>query len=358
MKKISFLLIAVFGVFFLNSCSDEEFDPVVEVSSTPAISTPASGTSYVLTEDNAAETFETFAWTAADFGFQAATTYSIQIDNAGNDFANALNIGSTNELSFTLTNADMNQKLLAFGVPYGAPADIELRIVSSISDLVETIVSEAVSFTVTPYEVVIVYPSLYVPGSYQAASGYSAGDWSPDTAPQIHSLKSNDIYEGYIYLTNANEEFKFTTAPNWDFAYGDDGADGTLESDNAANVVVADPGMYKLDVNVPSLSYTVTATSFGVIGSGTPTGWDSDTDMTWDPANQVLTVTLDIAADSEGGRQIKFRANDDWALNYGDTDKNGTLVAGGENIDVDSDGNYTITLDLNGPVYRYTLVKN
>jgi len=80
--------------------------------------------------------------------------------------------------------------------------------------------------------------------------------------------------------------------------------------------------------------------------------------MTWDPANQVLTVTLDITADSEGGRQIKFRANDDWALNYGDTDKNGTLVAGGENIDVDSDGNYTITLDLNGPVYRYTLVKN
>lgn len=358
MKKISFLLIAVFGMFILNSCSDEDFDPVVEVSSAPSISAPASGTSYVLTEDNAADTFESFAWSAADFGFQAATTYSIQIDKAGNEFAEALSIGSTSELTFSLTNEDMNQKLLAFGIPYGAPADIELRVVASISDLVETVISETISFTVTPYEVVIIYPSLYVPGNYQAASGYSDGDWSPDTAPQIYSVKSNDIYEGYIYLTNANAEFKFTTAPNWDFAYGDDGADGTLESDNAANIVVANAGMYKLDVNVPSLSYSVTATNWGVIGSGTPTGWDSDTDMTWDSENQVLTVTMDITADEDGSRQIKFRANDGWDLNYGDTDKNGTLVAGGENIDVDSDGNYTITLDLNGPVYRYTLTKN
>ncbi|NOU60359.1 SusE domain-containing protein [Marinifilum caeruleilacunae] len=358
MKKISFLLIAVFGMFILNSCSDEDFDPVVEVTSTPTISAPASGASYVLTEANAAEVFETFTWSAADFGFQAATSYAVQIDNAGNGFADALTIGSTNELTFSLTNGDMNQKLLAFGVPYGAPASMEMRVVASISDLVDQVVSETIAFTVTPYEVVIVYPSLYVPGNYQAASGYSAGDWSPDTAPEIHSIKSNDVYEGFIYLTNANSEFKFTTEPNWDFAYGDDGADGTLESDNAANIVVADPGMYKLDVDVPNLTYTVTAANFGVIGSGTPTGWDSDTDMTWDPANQVLTVTLDIAADGEGNRQIKFRANDDWAINYGDTDRNGTLVAGGENIDVPSDGNYTITLDLNGPVYRYTLTKN
>ncbi len=49
-------------------------------------------------------------------------------------------------------------------------------------------------------------------------------DWSPDKAPELSSVKSNDKYEGYVYMANAGNMFKFTDGPNWDLNWGDDGA--------------------------------------------------------------------------------------------------------------------------------------
>jgi hypothetical protein len=55
---------------------------------------------------------------------------------------------------------------------------------------------------------------------------------------------------------------------------------------------------------------------------------------------------------------MKFRANDDWAVNYGDGEEAGQLVRDGGNIAVEEDGNYTIVLDLNGDTFTYTVTKN
>ena len=94
-------------------------------------------------------------------------------------------------------------------------------------------------------------------------------------------------------------------------------------------------------------------TDWGLIGSGTPGGWDSDQNMTYDPVNDVWTITLDLITGD-----IKFRANDAWAINYGDPTGAGKLVQDGDNIPISADGNYTITLDLSGAIYRYTVVEN
>ena len=67
----------------------------------------------------------------------------------------------------------------------------------------------------------------------------------------------------------------------------------------------------------------------------------------------VWTITLDLVAGD-----IKFRANDDWAINYGSNNANGICDAGGTDIPIAAAGNYTITLDLRGPLYRYTIVQN
>ena len=56
-------------------------------------------------------------------------------------------------------------------------------------------------------------------------------------------------------------------------------------------------------------------TSVGIIGPSTPGGWDADTDMVQDTANAdlwSLTITL---LDGEA----KFRADDDWTVNWGET---------------------------------------
>lgn len=169
---------------------------------------------------------------------------------------------------------------------------------------------------------------------------YMAGDangWD-----QIDVLNGDDgvHFTGYMYL-NQNG-FKFCTQPNWDGT--NYGADFNTAGD-AANITMTEPaGYYKVDVDLSAKTYTlIPITTIGIIGSASPNGWDSDVDMTYVPYNaetkelgywEAKDITL-------ASGEIKFRANDDWAINWGG-DVN-ALTQGGGNISVDA-GTYDIKL--------------
>lgn len=190
------------------------------------------------------------------------------------------------------------------------------------------------------------YPVIYAPGGYQKAAGYSAGDWAPDVAPKLASVNSDGNYEGYIYFAAA-AEFKFTEGPNWDKNWGDDGANGVMEA-NGANLKVAEAGYYKINVNLNDRTYSVKKTDWGIIGSATADGWNSDVNMVFDAATKTWSAKVDLKAG-----EIKFRANDGWDINYGDNGANGTLEGGGSNIAIAQAGSYKITLTLGTPDYTY-----
>ncbi|MDX1283987.1 MAG: RagB/SusD family nutrient uptake outer membrane protein, partial [Draconibacterium sp.] len=133
--------------------------------------------------------------------------------------------------------------------------------------------------------------------------------------------------------------------------WGDDGGDGTLEP-GGANLSVAEAGYYKMNVNVNDLTYTITKTEWGIIGSASPGGWDTDTDMEFDPESKTWIGEIDLSAG-----EIKFRANDGWDLNYGDSGADGILDAGGDNIAIAEGGSYKITMKLESPDYTYTVEK-
>lgn len=195
----------------------------------PPVLGDVSGT-FVFTEDQADDVFQTFTWSEADFGFRSATTYTLQIDFAGDDFASPVDLATTTATSVGITVGALNQKLLAMGAKTNLPSDIEVRVTASVNDNVQTLISNIPVMNIQPYKVVIIYPSLYLPGNYQAASGYES-DWSPDKAQQIYSLKQNEKYEGYVNMVGDDIQFKFTDEPNWDVNWGDTGADGYLALD-------------------------------------------------------------------------------------------------------------------------------
>ena len=169
---------------------------------------------------------------------------------------------------------------------------------------------------------------------------YMAGDangWD-----QIDVLNGDDgvHFTGYMYL-NQNG-FKFCTQPNWDGT--NYGADFNTAADAANITMTEEAGYYKVDVDLESKSYVLTPiTTIGIIGSASPNGWDSDVDMTYVPYNaetkelgywEAKDITL-------ASGEIKFRANDDWAINWGG-DVN-ALTQGGDNISVEA-GTYDIKL--------------
>lgn len=183
---------------------------------------------------------------------------------------------------------------------------------------------------------------IYAPGGYQG--------WDPAKANTFSSPNGDGKFEGYIYFTDDATEFKFTIGPNWDENYGDNGADGTLDKDGA-NLKV-NKGFYKVNVDIPNKKYTIKKTTWGVIGSAAPKGWDDDTDMQYDPKTNSWFITINLVKGD-----LKFRANHDWGLNYGDNGANASLEENGANISIPSDGTYIVKLFLDKPDYSYQLEK-
>ena len=172
-------------------------------------------------------------------------------------------------------------------------------------------------------------PVLYMAGD---ANGWATNDYLAGE-DGVH-------FTGFMFL-NQNG-FKFCTQPEWKGT--NYGANFDTAGD-AANITMTEAaGYYKVDVDLETKSYVLTPiTTIGIIGSASPNGWDSDVDMTYVPYNaetkelgywEIKDVTFTSG-------EIKFRANDDWAINWGgDTN---ALTQGGDNISVDA-GTYDIKL--------------
>jgi hypothetical protein len=103
-------------------------------------------------------------------------------------------------------------------------------------------------------------------------------------------------------------------------------------------------------VDLTSLTYSLLKTDWGLIGSATPDGWNSDQDMTYDAASGAWTISLNLV-----GGEVKFRANNDWGLNYGDNGADALLEQGGANIAIPGNGFYVIKLYLDKPDYTYSI---
>ncbi len=338
----------------LWSCEKDETQAVAKTGT--GLTLTAAQTALVLNAAAPTDTIESFSWTPVDFGFDAAVTYTLQLAKAGTDFAAAkeVNLGAGRGIKYT--NADLNQlALVALGLPTGSVGQVEARIKAEVSSKLAPVYSNVVPVSVTPYLVIINYPSLWVPGDHQG--------WSPSTADKISSVGDDGKYEGFVNIGGGSLQFKLTSNPDWDHTnYGVGtstvtGSDvtGTL-STSGDNLTVPAPGYYRIKANTNTLTWEAVKTDFGLIGDAIPvTGWDSDQNMTYDAATKTWSITLNL----DGGKSIKFRANDAWTINYGDNGADSSLEQDGANIAVPESGNYTVTLDLSTPgYYSYKLMKN
>ena len=132
--------------------------------------------------------------------------------------------------------------------------------------------------------------------------------------------------------------FKFCTQKNWNGTnYG-----GAFFGESEDNIMMTqEAGFYQVDVDLSAKTYTLTPFTIGIIGNATPTGWDSDTNMTYNPEEhcwELKNVTL-----SDG--EMKFRHTNDWSLSWGGELDNLT-TQNGPNIAVAA-GTYDIKLEVN-----------
>jgi hypothetical protein len=346
MKRILILILAL-GLVAFYSCKKDETKATLSTSPNASVLNLASGAQIVLKKTDSAQLI-TFSWSASSFGQVVVVGYTVEMDMVGNSFKNAIPVVlATNALTASINTYDFNQKILPmeYDPKNPTPINLEFRVKAVINANLDPLYSAVVPQSITPYFVKIVYPILFVPGSYQG--------WNPaDSSTVVTSKSSNGLYEGYIWFGTDQVLFKYTQGPNWNTNWGDTGPTGTLVP-GGDNIKAGAKGYYKLNVDLPNLKHTFLLTTWSVIGDAA-SGWSTDVPMVYDTVAKTWSVTLNLTA-----ANIKFRANAAWDLNYGDDGSNtGKLSAGGANIAVAAAGNYTVTMNLSQPIYKYLLKKN
>lgn len=359
--KICFLFIASL-LFF--SCKKEGAQVDLKTGIFPATALSASGTTVVLSPDKENQKAISFQWQSAEFGGQPVISYVLQlgtIADTANNWASAKSITiDAGKTSYDFIVKDLNNLLNSMNVTPNVANKIAVRIRADVNQLngAASTITPTFSNTLTS-EITSYALDLYVPGDYQ--------NWTPAAAPKLAAVAGKPgLYEGYVNMPGAGQHyFKYTNAPDWDHTNYGDGGNGTFNTDgNAAGLSVPDGGFYYLTANLNNNTWTATKVVWGILGDASPGKWDTDTEMSYNAAQQVWTVTADMIKNGS----FKFRANKEWKLDFG-LDANGKLhyannpflgyTDGLNNLSVPEDGNYTLILDLHiAGQYTYTLQKN
>ena len=353
-NKLSILAVAS---ALLWSCKKDETQVVLTGSDAPVLTKVAAKDTLILLEDSASKAALTFNWTAQTYESPVASvTYSLQMVKKGGDFKNPdveINMGKLLTKAYTVSA--LNSEVVKILAP-NSLGEISVRIVAAIPNSAAITYSNTLNLIVKGYRSIIKYSfpnALNIAGNYQG--------WNPGAAdcPQVVSVSNNGIYDGYINFNDPSPQFKMVKGNNWGAGdYGDAGG-GALSNGGNNLQLSAGAGIYRLTANTGAMSWSATKiTRWGIIGSATAGGWGADQAMTLDPATGNYSLTLDLTAG-----EIKFRANNDWGINFGDNKSNGgpdnKPDYGGDNIAIAAAGNYTVRLEIGlAGNYYYSVKKN
>jgi len=322
----------------------------------------SSADSVTLSPANDNDTVLTFSWPAVSYGSAVAVTYTLQLDVPADTSGAAAwgkaqqFVAGNNVLTLGFNGKTLNNIMETFNI--FADSGMVFRVLANVNQYngaastIPTTYTSAVKVNITPY-----LTNLFIPGAYQG--------WNPASAPVLNPVPGKPgLFEGYVNITGSGiQYFKYTNAPDWNHTNYGDGGNGTFSTDgNAAGLSVPGPGYYELTADLNNNTWTATATTWGIIGDATPGGWNTDTQMTYDPVNQVWTVTAAMVT----AGSFKFRANDAWVIDFGINNSGQIEYAdnpffgytpGLNNLTVPADGTYIITLDLHvSQKYTYSAI--
>ena len=311
-----------------------------------------------ITPSNMVDGKVAFTWSLADFGVLTQVNYSLEAATAANPSAkvtitsgitadaDALAAGElTSEVAYEALNAILFNDLK---LNDGVAEDVIFTVGAKVGEYAP-VYSNAITVSCKVTAAEKQYPKLTVAGSYAYNS------WTPGKGQYVYDFEGLDTkYSGVIDFGEdvSALNFKFV-GESWgtnEFSVPS-GAEQTPEAAELALVAgggdnIAAYTTYRyysltLDKATPKVIKNFGFNSLGVIGDATPTGWDADTDMQFNPEKQRFYVDITLVDGT-----IKFRADDGWDVNWGGAE--GVLASGADNIPV-SAGDYRIYVNLNDP---------
>ena len=357
MKKINkLLLLGLALVLAWSGCRKEE--TIVNINPNAVLTASISAPTVVLLKDNKDKDAFTVSWTAPDFGFAAAPSYTVYLDKKGNNFAKQKAFGVGNVLSKTFKTLELNDRIKELGLVSGTAGDLEVKVecllgaatilTSTISNLKATAYDDVVNLTTT----------------WGVVGSATVGGWGDGPDQPVFKLnKTSDTLIAFVTLKDG--EIKFRENNKWVSNLGsasatnpDPAQTGALKADGS-NIIVK-KGNYRILFNPTKLTYKIEPYSWGVVGTATPGVWNGpDLPLAYDGATATWKGVVSVTAG-----EMKFRVNDAWIENFGaegtvspsPIGATGKLVADGKNFGVTA-GTWSFELDFTdaaNPKYKAT----
>lgn len=300
----------------------------------------------------------TFNSVTGEFHFEGPPVPVVKLVGAAVPAAEGIQFSTTDAVLYTASNvtlltgdAQFNLVIEDVNVNYGdttfptGEAINEGVMIPVVAGTYSTITYDtsdgAYVFTAAP-----VYPVI-------SLTGDGIGGWpNSDPDPNVLTTTDGETYRGTFTLTVG--EIKFRQNNSWDPSWGGSSfptGTGVLNSPN--NIVVTTAGTYDVIFTRSTGAYAFSQASFAIVGDGAG-GWppfegpDPNVMTTTDGANYTLpSITLTTGS-------IKFRANNDWAINFGGTEFPGGTGVSNSNDNIPSiAGTYGVTFNRLTGVYNF-----
>jgi len=331
MKKLLYIFLLTLTSVSLSSCFSDEFDaPVMNPDTSFELFT--SHEEVVLDMDFPNQIAFTLSWLEPDYGFESPTPdFEIRIDGIA--------FTSVRGWSISPRAEDFNLFLIANDlVSPGVPTDLKINVVAINGS---TEVAESVNMTFTAYAVDPVLLSDW--GVVGTQNG-----WGNDPDLPMFITDVENLLVSYITFDKGDNQFKFRKDSDWGTQWGSDG-NGGLSNDGGSGNLTADDGMYRITLDPVAGTYTQNeaSSSWGLVGSATPNGWDGpDVPMyvSEDPDVLISYTYMTVG-------EFKFRKDNAWDENWGAGDSEGTLSPGGGNIPIPYDSWYRVTWNTKDNTY-------
>ena len=257
MKKSLTSVLAVFAALLMTatSCKKDETQIVAVNAGAPTLTSSTTTPDLVLTATNPSTPAATFTYTGANFGYQAAITYTLQLDKKGGDFSNPVTYdGGIAPGKITLTTQQLYNAFIKLGGVSGTLKQVDARVTATLSSTSPAKqVSPVVTLTATPTAA----PPACVPnttGRTWSLIGPAGTDWNTDI-PLIYDCNTQ-TFKAKLALNAA--EFKFRANNDWTVNFGTAGATSAITTaalaagvplvNNNNNLQITTAGTYNIEL--------------------------------------------------------------------------------------------------------------
>lgn len=342
-------------VFFI-SCQKEE---VTDIKLAGELSLTSTASDIILSQINGSNVAVTYNWTTGtNNGTGASISYVLQIDKAGNNFANphTLDMGkAVYAKSFTVSQLN-NSLLEEYGAVAGVASNLEARVIATINTTPQSQqTSPVISIKVTPYEPVST--TLYILGD-ATANGWDASKaiaLTPNADdPTVFAFRGALGIGSYKFITTLNQ-----LLPSYNR-----GADDThlvyRSSDNEPDntFTISEAGVYNIKVSLLELTIKTIKLDVPVydhiymVGDASPNGWDisAATELIQDPDNPAVFTYTGVM--KPGDFKFPVNRNSDWGQDMFMKLSDSTMYLhhGGDSDDskwtITKKGHYVIKLNI------------